>query len=172
MADETPKVEEFKVDPEEFAALKAKAEQMAVLQEQMKAATAQAEEFKAKLAQAEYDRDLDRMTKHADEFIALPVKADELGKRLLDLQRKDADLFGYFDGLLKTVDQQVAQADLFGQRGTQRARTEETFEAVVDQVLKEKFDNDKAHYGEAMQIAQARRPDLMAAYLNQPRGAR
>jgi hypothetical protein len=163
--------DELNVKAEDFKALVEKAKQLDDVMEQMKAAAQQAEEFKAKLAQAEYDRDLDRMTKHADEFMALPINAQELGKKLLDLKLRDADLFAYFDGLLKTADQLLMQTDLFGQRGTQRTRPEETFEAVIDQVLAEKFDGDKSRYSEAMAVARTRRPDLMSTYLNQPRGS-
>ena len=72
--------------------------------------------------------------------------------------------------LLKTADGLLMQTDLFGQRGTTRTRTEETFEGVIDAVLKEKFSGDKSHYSEAMQVARERRPDLMNEYLSQPRG--
>ena len=151
--------EGFSVSSDEFKALQEKAAQLDAIK-------AQAEEFKTKLAAVEYDRDLDRMKKHADEFLALPLKSDEFAVNLLKLRKADEDLFKYFDAALKQADELIMKGDLFKQQGRQNVTTTETYEAVIDQVLAEKFNGDKSHYSEAMSIAAQRRPDLADVYLN------
>ncbi len=155
----TPPAEGFSVKPDEFKALQDKAAQVDTLR-------TQADEFKVKLAKVERERDLDRMRAHAEQFVALPIKADEFAVKLLDLKAANEDLFTYFDGLLKQADELVMKSDLFGQISKTRPQTVETFEAVIDQVLAEKFSGDKSKYSEAMALARERRPDLADAYLN------
>ena len=156
---EAPAPEGFSVKPEEFKALQDKAAQFDALK-------AQADEFKAELAKVKHDRDLDLMKQHADTFMALPLKADEFAAKLLELKTADQKLFEYFDAALKQADELVMKGDLFKQKGRQNVETTETYEAVIDQVLAEKFNGDKSHYSEAMTIAATRRPDLADAYLN------
>lgn len=166
MSDNPSQAETFTVSAEEFAALKAKAEKVDEL-------TTQAEQFKTRLDETQTQlkttqraRDLDRMIAHADNFTAISVKADELGEKLLQLQEASPELFKWVDDLLVTLDKQLTQSELFGQFSSDRVdESAETFEGLIDQVLKEKFNGDNDHYADAMKIAEQRRPDLAKAYV-------
>jgi len=172
MSDKTPAPPEtFTVSPEEFAALQLKAAQVDVLQTQAETFAAQLNETKAALAQTQRERDLDRMVQHADNFTAIPGTANEIGEKLLQLKEASPELFKWVDGLLSTLDKQLTQSELFAQHTTDRAEAGvDSFEALTDRLLAEKFNGDPAKYSEAMKLAETQRPDLARAYARRERG--
>lgn len=172
MSDKTPAPPEtFTVSPEEFAALQTKAAQVDTLKTQAETFAAQLNETRAALAKAQRERDLDRMVQHADTFTAIPGNASEIGEKLLQLQEASPELFAWVDGLLTTLDKQLTQSELFAQHTSGRGEDGvDSFEALTERLLAEKFGGDQAKYGEAMKLAEAQRPDLARAYARQGRG--
>ena len=147
-----PEPEKFAVSAEEFAALKAKAgevDKMSVLLGEMKRA-----------------RRVDQLISHAKEtFAYIPVAADMLAEKFAALEEHDAKLFEFFDGLLATMDKQIATGNLFSQVGTGLANAApESFDALIEKVLADKFSGDRGKYADAMSLARKQRPDLFAEY--------
>jgi hypothetical protein len=167
---QTPATETFMA--EEFAALKAKAAQVDALKAQADTFAAQLTATQTALANTQRERDLDRMVQHADQFLAIPGTPAEIGEKLLALQEKDPALFTYFDGLLGTLDKQLAQSELFAQHTSAQPEGDgaDSFEGLAEQILVKDFKGDKAHYVEAMKAAETQRPDLAKAYYRQGRG--
>jgi hypothetical protein len=157
---------------EEFATLKAKAAQVDALKAQADTFAAQLTETRTALAKTQRERDLDRMVQHADQFMAIPGTAAEIGEKLLTLQEKDPALFTYFDELLGTLDKQLAQSELFAQHTSAQPEGDgaDSFEGLAEQILVKDFKGDKAHYVEAMKAAETQRPDLAKTYYRQGRG--
>ncbi len=168
-----PPPEGLVIKPDEFAAIKAKAEKADALEEQMTALKAQTDQFAAALKETKRARRSDQLVARYEAFTAVPEKAGTLAEKMLAVEEKDPELFKYFDGLLATLDKALMQAELFGQIGSGRSdETADTLEAVIEQVVKEKFDGDMSKYAEAMDVAQKQRPDLAQAYRMRPRGMR
>lgn len=172
MSDKTPAPPEtFAVSAEEFAALQTKAAQVDTLKAQADNFAAQLNETRAALAKAQRERDLDRMVQHADTFTAIPGNAGEIGEKLLQLQEASPELFAWVDGLLTTLDKQLTQSELFAQRTSSRVEDGvDSFEALTERVLTEKFGGDQAKYADAMKLAETQRPDLARAYARRERG--
>lgn len=161
----TPKPESFNVTAEEFAALKAKADEAAKLQEQFAALKSQSEQFATQLLETKRARRRDQLVAHCENFSAIPDKAETLAEKLQALEEKDPELFAYFDGLLNTVNNQINTAGLFSQMVSARKDgSVESFEAVADKILKDKFGGDMAKYTDALGVAAKERPDLFAIY--------
>lgn len=162
---DTPQQDAFTVNAEEFAALKAKADKVDELTKQAEKFTAQLNSANELLNKTRRERDLDRMVQHAENFTAIPGKAEDIGEKLLQLQEKDPELFKWVDGLLQTLDKQLTQSELFSQHVVDRqAEGADTLEAYAEKLLTEKFNNDRSKYVEALKMAETQRPDLAKAY--------
>ena len=166
----TPAPEQFTVTAEEFAALKAKAEKVEGLEARATELGKQAETFAADLAKERDARRLDTLTRRCEQFMAIAEAPTMLAAHLQKLEKLDADEFKYFDELLTTLDRELVQSGLFSERADARkGENVETFEAVVEKVLAEKFGGDREKYADAMNAAQKARPDLADEYLHAPR---
>ena len=160
-----PEPEKFAVTAEEFAALKAKADKAALLEEQFAALKTQAEATATALATEKRTRRLEQLNDRVERFVALPAKADELAEKLLALEEKDAALFAYFIERLEAADKALIESDLFSQKASARiTESADSFEAAIEQELKEHFGGDRARYSEAMAAVTAKRPQLAQAY--------
>lgn len=163
------------VSAEEFAALKAKADKLDALETEvgtLKSKAAEADTFAAQLVEMKRQRRFDQLLRRAEQFVAIPEKAEVIAEKLQALEEKDADLFKWFDGLLGTLDAQLVSADLFGQKSPGQKEQADTFEAAVEAKLAEKFGGDRAKYAEAMEAVGAERPDLAHQYTLRQRKAR
>ena len=158
----------FAINAEEFAALKAKADKVEAMEARLAEADKQAEQFAAQLRATNRARRLDQLTDRAEKFMALGVPAADLAAKFQALEEADAELYKFFDGLLESLDARLVKADLFGEIGDARTRSQnvETFEAFTEKVLVEKFDGDRTKYEQAMEQARRERPELYAAYSN------
>ena len=157
--------ESFAVTAEEFASLKADAAKAKQLEEQFTALKTRNEELAAQFKETQRARRRDQLVARCEQFSAIPEKAEILADKFLALEERDPELAKYFDGLLHTLDTQVAQSMLFTQIASPRSATGgETFESFTDRIVKEKFGGDMKHYGEALRMATKERPDLFAIY--------
>jgi hypothetical protein len=167
--------EEFKVTPEEFNDLKAKAEKFAALEAQL----SESEKKRAKLAEDfAAERQLRRnaeFVEAAEKFNALPAQPVELGGKLLALYDADPtekkDLYSYFETLLQTADKALAQSDLFKTVGTGRTTDSNAhpFLARVEAIRQEKFGTQPYAEGfsAAFKIAERAEPELAKQYANE-----
>ena len=141
------------------------AEQFAAVQAELAAQKQAAETFRVELAKTNRARRLDQLTARVEQFMAISAEKNELAGKLLDLEEKAPELFGYFDGLLAQLDGALVQSDLFTARADGRDRQPErgadTFDAAVARELKDHFDGDQSKYAEAA-LAVARRDPALA----------
>ena len=141
------------------------AEQFAAVQAELAAQRQAAETFRVELAKTSRARRLDQLTARVEQFMAISAEKSELAGKLLDLEEKAPELFGYFDGLLAQLDGALVQSDLFTARADGRDRQPErgadTFDAAVARELKDHFDGDQSKYAEAA-LAVARRDPALA----------
>jgi len=166
----TPAPEQFTVSAEEFATLKAKADKVEALEARATELGKQAETFAADLAKERDARRLDLLIRRCEQFMAIAETPATLAAHLQKLENLDAGEFKYFDELLTTLDRELVQTGLFSQRADARkGENAETFEAVVEKVLAEKFGGDREKYADAMNAAQKARPDLADEYLHASR---
>lgn len=154
---------------ERFAALEAQLEQANT---QLAEATGQVEAFKAEAAEqarlaaeAATAQRLAEIRARVEAFKAIGAERGELATRLHTLEQLDADLFGYFDGLLATVDGAIAQTEPFKAKSeethTDATETpEEDFPAAAKRIHKDEFNADPARLADALRVAQERHPDL------------
>ena len=155
---------------EEFAALKAQAAKAQALEAQVESLKTQAETMSAYVVNERKARRRDQLTRECEQFHALGVAPATLAEKFQALEEKDAELFGYFRDLLAQADKSLMHAGLFSQVSSARGENApETFEAVVDKILAEKFGGDVTKAAEAMIAASKLRPDLQADYLRQTR---
>lgn len=143
------------------------AEQFAAVQAELAAQKQTAENFRVELAKTNRARRLDQLTARVDAFMAIGAEKAELATKLLDLEEKAPELFGYFDGLLAALDGALVKAELFDAKANGRQPAEErgaeTFAAVTDKVWAEKYDRDPAKYeAAAAEVAKAQ-PKLYQA---------
>lgn len=154
---ETTSPESFAIQPEEFAALKAKADQFDALK-------AQVDTYAAELAKEKRARRIDVLRARYDGF-SVPLEGQKTAELMHDLEAAAPELFGKIDALLETLDTQVKQAGLFAQISSARPGTgPATFDAAVQKVLKEKFNGDMARFSDAGDIVAKEQPDLYAEY--------
>lgn len=151
---------------EDFAAIQAaqQAERFAALEAKLAEANAQVEAFKAQAAEAAKAQRLSEIRARVDGFSALGVDRAELAAKLQTLELLDADLFGYFDGLLATADGAIAKAEPFTAKSEEHTETpDETpdnFAAAVKRIHTDEFKSDPDKLAAAMIVAQERHPDL------------
>jgi len=169
----TPTPQPEAVKSEDLTALKAKAEQFEAqlkaqteqFEAKLKAADEKADKFATELTHEKRARRLEQMKDRAEQFVALPAKADELAQKLLELEEANADLFTYFIGRLEAADKALVESDLFSQKASARADTPAaSFEALVEQIHREKFNSEPGKYADAFMVAGEQRPDLAQAY--------
>lgn len=152
-----------------FAAYKADAEaKQAKLAEQLTEVQKQAETFAAQLATEKDSRRKVELL-HRYEGFSVGEKADILADKFLALEKKDPDLFAYFDAVFEKFDAAVKAGDLFAQiskpAGSENA---DTLEVFTEKLLGEKFGGDRAKYGEAFAMAESLRPELAEEYKHRP----
>jgi hypothetical protein len=155
--------ETFTLKKEDFEALRAENEKAKI---ELAAVRTQADAFAAQLRETQRARRRDQLVEHCRTFVAVPFQATELAEKFQTLEEKDAELFTYFDGLVKTLDKALTEAELFGQKGSGRGGglQAETYEALGARLLAEKFDGDPEKWGEAYDLARRQRPDLFNVY--------
>ncbi len=151
---------------EDFAAIQAaqQAERFAALEAKLAEANAQVEAFKAQAAEAAKAQRLSEIRARVDGFSALGVDHAELAAKLQTLELLDADLFGYFDGLLATADGAIAKAEPFTAKSEEHTETHDetpdNFAAAVKRIHTDEFKSDPDKLAAAMIVAQERHPDL------------
>ena len=177
------KMSDTVVTPEAFAELQSKfAEMNKALAEKDEKAEALAVEFKTakeKADKLEADnktltdqftaeqkaRRLDALRNQADVFTHLPIERDEFAEKFYALGAIDAELAKWFGEKFTAFETMAAQGELFKQISKPNAgANEETFEGLIQKILKEQFDGDQSKYVDAMGIAVKARPDLGKAY--------
>ena len=143
------------------------AEQFAAVQAELAAQKQAAETFRVELAKTNRARRLDQLTARVEQFMAISADKAELAGKLLDLEEKSPELFGYFDGLLAQLDGALTQADLFTARADGRPAKEErgaeTFADAAAKVWAEKYDSDPAKYELAANEVAKAKPALYQA---------
>jgi len=165
--------ETFTVKAEEFAALKAKADQVDVLSEKFKTLEAQADEAKTKAEKLATDLDNEKRARRRDQLVeqfnalvGFPEKPETLADTVLALEAMNADVAKTVTGWITAADKALVEAGLFGQIGTARSESPvDSFEALVTQIHREKFNADPQKYSDALHLASEQRPDLARAYI-------
>lgn len=109
----------------------------------------------------------------AEQFSALPAKQDELGMKLLALYDADTsdkkEMYSYFEGLLKQMNEVSKSSELFTASGSERfdADAGDPFLASVEKTRAEKFGAEKYEdgYAKAYNLAGSLFPDLARQYV-------
>ena len=172
------------VTPEAFAELQGKfAEMNKALAEkdekaeafavELKAAKEQADKFaeenKAladKFAEEQKAHRLDALRIHADTFTHFPANRDEFAEKFYALEVANPELAKWVDEKFTSYETMAATGNLFEQVTNSTAKKGvETFEDVIEKVLKDEFSGDRSKYGQAMDRATELQPDLAAKYL-------
>ncbi len=172
MANEDPKATPSApetMSADQFAAYKTEAEaKQAKLAEQLADVKKQAETFAVQLA-AEKDARRTVELRARYETFSVGEKVATLAEKFLALEKKDPELFAYFDHLLDTISGQVKAGALFAEisRGG-GSNDAETLEAFTDKLLAEKFGGDRTKYEQAFSMAGQQRPDLLEEYKHRP----
>ncbi len=150
-SDKSDKADKFTVDRKEWKAMSEKADLVDAMSVRVQA--------------LEHERKIERLTARFEQFTSLPVDASEFAEKFATLEGHDPELGKYFEGLIKTMDTQVAQGALFSAFGSARtgAGSAESFGDLTDRILKDKFNSDATKYTDAMSEARKQRPDLFAA---------
>jgi hypothetical protein len=158
MADTTqptpPAPENMSISAEQFAALQTE------LAAEREARKVMAEQFVAE----KRARRTEQVAARVESFTAVP--RDGLVEKLMAVEDINPELASYFAGLLETMDAQVKQSALFGQRGSERKTpvNSDTLEALAARIHAEQFGGKPDKYEDAVAAAAAQRPDLFAAY--------
>ena len=144
------------LSPEEYEALQSKA--------------ALADERKAELERLETER-LARETEQkkaelrevVSGYAALPIKVDEFVVNMTALEAADAEAAEWVKSQFASLDAVLKDAGIFGETGTDEEGEEITgltFLQIVDNTLKEDFNNDPSRYADALLAASAKYPEL------------